>query len=308
MCESVFSCITFVIFVAVLAALGLALGLYFGYFNEQDIENVTGVDVPSLPPFFFNDPYEGVPPEETAKWQSTGTGGLSLTVVNYCQDQWDSEFSQAISDWDNGDPDALTLTTQTMDYDAVCDFEDGIMKVCNLDYGETGWKGLNEYMVDGSNTIVNSRAKMNEYYLANVQGPERQYVMCHEIGHGFGLAHTDENFNNANLGNCLDYTNRFTDEQILPGLLNYQRLEEKYGTVNRRERGLSGNAANVWEGSVPEWVKEKYAEQSAVLYSGNRDDLIANGWVMLDQSDHGADYALSLGEGYYVRAAMLLAN
>jgi hypothetical protein len=190
MCESLFSLISCVVFIAIIAALALGLGLYFGLFNENDIETATGIDVPSLPPFLFNDPYQGVPPEETAKWQqqTNGTGGLSLTVADYAQDQWDGEFAQAISDWDNGSPDALTLTTQKFDYDTVCDFEDGIMKVCNLDYGETGWKGINEYTVDGSNYIVNSRAKMNEYYLSSASAAERQYVMCHEIGHGFGLA------------------------------------------------------------------------------------------------------------------------
>jgi hypothetical protein len=31
--------------------------------------------------------------------------------------------------------------------------------------------------------------------------------MCQEIGHTFGLDHQDTNFNNANLGTCMDYTN-----------------------------------------------------------------------------------------------------
>ena len=32
-------------------------------------------------------------------------------------------------------------------------------------------------------------------------------VTCQEIGHTFGLDHQDENFNNTNLGTCMDYTN-----------------------------------------------------------------------------------------------------
>ena len=36
----------------------------------------------------------------------------------------------------------------------------------------------------------------------------RQLVMCQEVGHTFGLAHQDEVFGNANLGSCMDYTNR----------------------------------------------------------------------------------------------------
>jgi len=31
--------------------------------------------------------------------------------------------------------------------------------------------------------------------------------MCQEVGHTLGLDHQDENFNNANLGTCMDYTN-----------------------------------------------------------------------------------------------------
>jgi hypothetical protein len=31
-------------------------------------------------------------------------------------------------------------------------------------------------------------------------------VMCQEIAHDFGLDHQDENFNNRNLGTCMDYT------------------------------------------------------------------------------------------------------
>jgi hypothetical protein len=30
--------------------------------------------------------------------------------------------------------------------------------------------------------------------------------MCQEVGHTFGLDHQDENFDNANLGTCMDYT------------------------------------------------------------------------------------------------------
>ena len=303
MCSTISNIISWVCCIGIIAALALVLGLYYGVIDQNDIQDATGIDVPSLPPAFFKDPFAGVPQNSTAKWANGGSGGLSLKIVNYCQDQWEDEFNQAVSNWDNGSPDALTLTTEKMDYDAVCDYEDGIMKVCNNDYGETGWKGLNEYLFDGSDTILTSRAKMNEYYMNGIEGSERLYVMCHEIGHGFGLAHTDESFSNANLGNCLDYTNRFDDDQILPGQVNYERLAEKYGTVNGRNLGEPGE-----ETEMPTWVLEEYAEQSDVILSGNRNDFDANGWVLLDESDFGAEYAISLGGGYYARIAMLLAN
>ena len=72
---------------------------------------------------------------------------------------------------------------------------------------------------------------MNEHYLLNADYDERLYTMCHELGHGYGLPHTDENFNNKDLGNCLDYTNR-PSNNLRPGLANCNRLLEMYGAVN----------------------------------------------------------------------------
>jgi hypothetical protein len=94
--------------------------------------------------------------------------------------------------------------------------------------------------------IQSSVAKMNEYYLNNADYNERLYTMCHEIGHGFGLPHTDENFNNADLGNCLDYTNRPINN-LRPGEYNCNRLRTMYGTVNGnralRRGGLAGRVS-----------------------------------------------------------------
>lgn len=118
---------------------------------------------------------------------------------------------------------------------------------------------------------------------------------------------TDESFTNANLGDCLDYSNNFTEEQIRPGTINYERLEEKYGTVNRA-RALAVPEYSGKRRSLPEWASQEYARHEELLTAGNIDDLVANGWVVLGQSDHGVDLALGLGDGMYVRAAMLLAN
>lgn len=99
-------------------------------------------------------------------------------------------------------------------------------------YGDTGWLGINEVLKSVPDQIIQSSvAKMNEYYLNNADYNERLYTMCHEVGHGFGLPHTDENFNNADLGNCLDYTNR-PKNNLRPGEYNCNRLKTMYGTVN----------------------------------------------------------------------------
>jgi hypothetical protein len=277
---------------------GLALGLYLGLFNEQDIESVTGIDVPSLPPAFYNDPFEGVPSNSTAKWASDGTNGLSLEIYNACSDDWDSAFAEAVTDWDSGTPDALTLTTQKVDRDMACEPIDGLIKVCNDDYGDTGWRGINEYLTQ-NDIIITSVAKMNEYYLANAPEDERLYTMCHEIGHGFGLAHTDEIFGNTPLGNCLDYTNRFEDN-LRPGEVNYEILAEKYGQVSKRTRRVEGSP-----------VIHRIPDSVLTQYRANRDLLLANpdthhGWNLVHTSKAGAEYVIDLGDGYSARVSMFL--
>ena len=96
-------------------------------------------------------------------------------------------FDQAVSDWNNGDPDVLTLTSSVAGYDPDCTPIDGVMKVCNNDYGDTGWYGINEISSIGKE-IVSSVAKMNDYYFTDDPSDladRRQYTMCHEMGVSF---------------------------------------------------------------------------------------------------------------------------
>ena len=51
--------------------------------------------------------------------------------------------------------------------------------------------------------------------------------MCQEVGHGFGLAHQDEDFNNTNLGSCMDYTSSPSTNQF-PNNHDYEQLVEIY--------------------------------------------------------------------------------
>ncbi len=55
--------------------------------------------------------------------------------------------------------------------------------------------------------------------------------MCQEVGHTFGLDHQDENFNNANLGTCMDYTNDPSSNQH-PNQHDYAQLETIYSHLD----------------------------------------------------------------------------
>ncbi len=128
------------------------------------------------------------------KWVAAKRGrGLELTVVSSVSSQWNEIFAQSIKDWEAAP--ALSLNVSSIDDEVMnssCDHMRGAMRICNGEYGDTGWLGVNElfyYEENGENYIVSSVAKMNDSELKGVSNNEKRYVMCHEIGHGFGLPH-----------------------------------------------------------------------------------------------------------------------
>ena len=102
----------------------------------------------------------------------------------------ETTFATAIEEWDQGTPDSLSLIVTDVEPESLCEAVDGTMKVCNGNYGDTGWRGLNEVLLDRrTNIITSSAARMNEYYLhmsgianalLNQARDQRQYTMCHE--------------------------------------------------------------------------------------------------------------------------------
>ncbi|KAL7436085.1 hypothetical protein ACHAXH_007865 [Discostella pseudostelligera] len=204
--------------------------------NEWDLGNFSDV-LDGLDNLDFGNLFDGDPKlgdNTTYLWEEDfiqpSNGGLHLTLRNALDDNWQTEFEQAVSDWQESD--ALVLETERVDVDHTCTPVDGYMVVCNANFGATGWVGINENSIV-RDVIVSSVAKMNEYYLMNADYDHRRFTMCHEIGHGFGLPHTDENPYNDNLGNCLDYTDD-PSSNVLPGDVNMDKLRGMYLTRRLR--------------------------------------------------------------------------
>ena len=214
--------------IPIVIILAAVVGLVFAFAGGKNISRSGGTQ----PVFESGDPFKGITPGQANRWNNRNSG-LTIQILNALNDQWDTYFQLAVQDWDNGTPDALTIMTEKVAADNACEPVQGKLKVCNGDYGDTKWRGINQVLL-ANGFIISSVAKLNEFYLATADESQRQYTMCHEMGHGFGLPHTDEDFYNADLGNCMDYTihpevNKHPDDT------NYAFLVELYGVVPKRQ-------------------------------------------------------------------------
>lgn len=164
------SCIGTLLTLAVLVGLGVFLAVYLtDAESPQDLvpENFGPGDfIPSLDEFFQEDPFNATTPEEANRWKgTTDSGGLKLEIVNALDQEYHEYFDISVRQWENGDPDVLTLSVSYDTPEPECTPILGKIKVCNGNYGDTRWKGINIVSLVNEK-IVESSAKMNEYYLA----------------------------------------------------------------------------------------------------------------------------------------------
>jgi len=171
-------------------------------------------------------------------WART-SNPFTLKLGDNVSSTWDAHLTVASSDWSVSD--VLDTTVVTGGTDARrCKPTSGRVEVCAAKYGFNGWLGLAQIWVSGGH-IAQAVTKMNDSYFntSTYKKPEwRQFVMCQEIGHTFGLSHQDENFSNPNLGSCMDYTNDpdglvvGQDDNTSPNLHDYQQLGTIYAHLD----------------------------------------------------------------------------
>lgn len=145
---------------------------------------------------------------------------------------WDSHLLSASAGWSFSSVlDAIVVSGRTNSRN--CKPISGRVEVCNNRYGNNGWLGIASVWVGGGH-IVQGTVKMNDTYFntARYNTPEwRQFVMCQEIGHTFGLDHQDEDHSNTNLNTCMDYTNNPFSNQT-PNQHDYEMLETIYAHLD----------------------------------------------------------------------------
>ena len=153
---------------------------------------------------------------------------FNLKLGDNVSSAWDAHLSNASDDWSK----STVLNTSVVAGGANpknCRPTSGRVEVCNSTYGNNGWLGIAQIWASGSH-ITQAIVKLNDTYFNTPKyntSAWRQMVTCQEIGHTFGLDHQDENFNNANLNTCMDYTNDPSTNQT-PNQHDYDQLATIY--------------------------------------------------------------------------------
>ncbi|HEU0291309.1 MAG TPA: hypothetical protein VFR47_01140 [Anaerolineales bacterium] len=158
---------------------------------------------------------------------------FTLKVGDNVNSTWDQHLDTTISDWSQSQ--VLNLTKVTGGTKPRnCRPTSGRVEVCNATYGNTGWLGVAQIWITGGVHITQGIVKNNDTYFNTPTyntSAWRNLVMCQEVGHTLGLDHQDENFNNANLGTCMDYTNNPGTNQH-PNQHDYDQLVTIYSHLD----------------------------------------------------------------------------
>ena len=143
---------------------------------------------------------------ENYHWARTANP-FTLKVGDNVNSAWDAYLNEAIADWNQSTVlDLVKVAGGTRPKN--CRPTNGQIEACNARYGNNGWLGIAQIWINGSH-ITQAITKLNDTYFetpAYNTPAWRRLVTCQEIAHDFGLDHQDEDFDNGNLGTCMDYT------------------------------------------------------------------------------------------------------
>lgn len=197
------------------------------------------------------------------------TSSFTLQVIDSTSSDWDDELNLALGQWSKSSKLDLVVTAHNS-YSSTrrsCPAVSGKIRVCNYNYGNTGWSGLASINLDSRGHITQGTAKMNDAYSSGQNG--RRHTMCQEVGHLFGLTHTSENGSTQNT--CMDYSGSSTS--TAPNQHDYDELRSIYYrldsynsysknfalTLPNADNAAAGNsiAGNSMAGNLPMGVRVK---------------------------------------------------
>lgn len=167
----------------------------------------------------------------TYHWART-SNPFTVKLGDNVTSAWDSYLGEASTDWTSSLVLDTTIVAGTVSNLKRCTPPSGRVEVCNAKYGFNGWLGVAGIYLTGGH-IYKGYVKLNDSYFntSTYNKPEwRRLVTCQEVGHTFGLDHQDENFDNPNLGTCMDYTGEplGPPSNEHPNAHDYEQLETMY--------------------------------------------------------------------------------
>ncbi len=169
---------------------------------------------------------------------------FTLKLGNNLSGNWNAYLATTASDWSQSSV-LDTTVVPGISNPKTCKPTSGRVEICNSKYGQNGWLGIANIWASGKH-ITQGTVKMNDTYYAmpKYNTPAwRNLVMCQEVGHAFGLDHQDENFDNANLNTCMDYTSLPESNQH-PNDHDYAMLEELYAHLDTSTTIINTAATN----------------------------------------------------------------
>jgi len=165
-------------------------------------------------------------------WART-SNPFTLKLGDNVSGAWDAFLATTSSDWSQSTV-LDTTVVQGSTRPKICKATTGMVQVCNSTYGNNGWLGVASISITGGTHITKGFVKLNDTYFntaAYNTTAWRNLVSCQEVGHTLGLDHQDENFDNPNLGTCMDYTSNPSTNQH-PNQHDYDQLATIYAHLD----------------------------------------------------------------------------
>lgn len=200
---------------------------------------------------------------------------FTLMMVNNLTGDWRQYFSQAVKDWNDPSKAAknnglngnvyvpwtgakvAVASPVTGPGGSACDAVAGTVQLCNGLYGYNGWLGYTVvWFYLSSGHIFQSTVKYNDTYfrLSRYDTPnERQHVVCHEVGHTFGLDHPSTNGTSQNT--CLDYflnvgPYAVSTKSTRPNTHDFEELATIYTHLDAAPSGAVSSAGTSFKSSI----------------------------------------------------------
>jgi hypothetical protein len=160
---------------------------------------------------------------------------------NLTTTEWKNRLAETSIDWNQS---VLKTEVVSGSSNTNCDPTAGRVEICNGNYGDSGWLGIASVWIAGgrSKHITQGTVKVNDFYFGAAPyntSAWRKLVMCQEVGHTLGLSHQDTNFDNANLGSCMDYTSDPAGtagsgplSNLQPNVHDYEMMDAVYAHLN----------------------------------------------------------------------------